>query len=246
MILCCKSLIGFFAKSFPFCHAKSPFASSHCICSLNWVSLSLVKLQTLHAFGDCVCGKPACKKKAVFYTETLTAASHYQCLLMPFLDLKAGLALSPECVTVYCSRSGKCDLSCSFRGFLKLQQQIVMIFNVRNVIGTLSYVTVIPASMSLQWPLTNVMERPFRINTPSGNKEFNGNGRLRKKGTSCALSLFNSLSRFAWIKHKPSRNQGFLTGLNLLMCEKTIIFCTNTPELLRLCFSVTTFYILDP
>lgn len=205
-----------------------------------------MKLQTLHAFGDCVCGKPACKKKAVFYTETLTAASHYQCLLMPFLDLKAGLALSPECVTVYCSRSGKCDLSCSFRGFLNLQQQIVVIFNVRNVIGTLSYVTVIPASMSLQWPLTNVMEKPFRINTPSGNKEFNGNGKLRKKGTSCALSLFNSLSRFAWIKHKPSRNQGFLTGLNLLMCGKTIIFCTNTPELLRLCFSVTTFYILDP
>lgn len=113
---------------------------------------------------------------------------------MPFLDLKAGLALSPECVTVYCSRSGKCDLSCSFRGFLNLQQQIVVIFNVRNVIGTLSYVTVIPASMSLQWPLTNVMEKPFRINTPSGNKEFNGNGKLRKKGTSCSLSLFNSLS----------------------------------------------------
>lgn len=104
-----------------------------------------MKLQTLHACGVCVCGEPACKKEAVFYTETLAAASHYQ-LLMPFLDLKAGWAPSPECVRPFIfTRSGKCDLSCSFRGFLKLQQQTVMIFNVRNVIGSLSYVTVIPA-----------------------------------------------------------------------------------------------------
>lgn len=104
-----------------------------------------MKLQTLHAFGVCVCGKTASKKEAAFHMETLTAASHYQCLWMPFLDLKAGLAPSPECATVYFSRSGKCDLSCSFRRFLEVQQQTVMIFNVRNVIGTLSYATVIPA-----------------------------------------------------------------------------------------------------
>lgn len=48
-------------------------------------------MKPLPAFGVCVCSKPACKKEAVFYIETLTAASHYKCLLMPFLDLKAGL-----------------------------------------------------------------------------------------------------------------------------------------------------------
>lgn len=144
----------------------------------------------------------------------------------------------------------KWNLSSSFRGFLKLQQQTVMIFNARNVIGTLSYVTVIPASVSLQWPLTTVVGKPFRISTLSGNKEFNVFSKKERqseeKNKWVVHSHFNSLSRFAWIKHKPSRNQGFLAGLNLLMCEKTIIFCTNKPEQLRLCLCVMTIYILNP
>lgn len=58
-------------------------------------------------------------------------------------------------------------------GFLKLQQQTAMIFNVRNVTGTLSYVTVIPATMSFYWPLTTSVGKAFRINRPRGNKELN-------------------------------------------------------------------------
>lgn len=46
-------------------------------------------------------------------------------------------------------------------------------FNVRNVIGTISYVTVIPATMNFYWPLTTGVGKPFRINRLSGNKEFN-------------------------------------------------------------------------
>lgn len=146
-LLCCKSLIGLCCKEVSPFSRETPFLVP-VIAFAVWTIKSLVKLQTLHAFGVCVCGEPATKKETVFYTETLTAASHCQCLWMPFLDLKAGLAPSPECATVYFSRSGKCDLSCSLRGFLELQQQRVMIFNVKNVIGTLSYATVIPACVA--------------------------------------------------------------------------------------------------
>lgn len=128
--------------------------------------------------------------------------------------------LSSERATLYFPRSGKSDLFCPFMGFLKLQQQTAMNFNVRNVIGTLSYVTVIPATMSFYWPLTTSVGKAFGINRPSGNKELNSFSQKEwqneGKGTCCYThALTNYL---AWVKHELSSDQGLLTGLNLLMC----------------------------
>lgn len=152
--------------------------------------------------------------------------------------------LSSERATLYFSRSGKSDLFCPFMGFLKLQQQTAMIFNVRNVIGTLSYVTVIPATMSFYWPLTTSVGKAFGINRPIGNKELNSFSQKEwqneEKRNVLLHSRFNTHEwNVSWAVIKDFWQDWISSCVEILI----IILCTNKKRL-QFHLYVMTFYIL--